>query len=302
MTSPHRVGVVTVTYNSGQVIDEFLSSLLVQTHKDFILYAIDNASRDDTLDRLRAFEDPRIVLIANSDNLGFAGGTNLGIQAALESNCDSVLIINNDTVFEPQLLDELIAGLSAYACHMTAPKILYYDCPTKIWAAGGCIAWLRGLRPKHFGYQQSDHGQFDRIKSVTFAPLCCTLISSQVFRLIGFLDARYFVYFEDVDFMYRAMKASVKLVYLPGTTLLHRVNALTGTDSEFTVRYINRNYLYFLLKNFGMWKTAPLWIANQAYFAARLLLTFDTPSIFALKQSSFREAIRMYRRGEECLS
>ena len=103
----------------------------------------------------------------------------------------------------------------------------------------------------------------------------------QVFRLIGFLDARYFVYFEDVDFMYRAMKASVKLVYLPGTTLLHRVNALTGTDSEFTIRYINRNYLYFLLKHLGMWKTAPLWVANQAYFSARLLLTFDTPRFFA---------------------
>jgi len=297
MTLQHKVGVVTVTYNSGKVIDEFLRSLLAQTHQHFVLFAIDNASQDDTLERLNAFTDLHLVVIANQQNLGFAAGTNMGIHAALESNCDSVLILNNDTLLEPSLIQRLVAGLSEYGCQMTAPKILYYDCPTRIWAAGGCISWSKGLRPKHFGYRQSDCGQFDKARRVTFAPLCCTLISSTVFRDIGYLDTQYFVYFEDVDFMYRAMQAGVNLVYLPSATLLHRVNALTGKDSDFTIRQSNKNYLYFLLKHFGLWGTLPLFIVNQAYFAVRLLLTLDTPSIYLLKQASFREALEAYQRS-----
>ena len=76
MTPQHQVGVVTVTYNSGKVIDEFLKSLLAQTHANFILYAVDNASSDDTLTRFSAFLDSRIVVLPNRQNLGFAAGTN----------------------------------------------------------------------------------------------------------------------------------------------------------------------------------------------------------------------------------
>ena len=300
MTPPNRVGVVTVTYNSGKVIDEFVKSLLAQTHADFVLYAVDNASSDDTLSRLSSFPDSRIVVVPNRHNLGFAGGTNVGIHSALEAGCHSVLLINNDTVFDPQLIEKLVDGLLACSCQMTAPKILYYDHPNRIWAAGGTISWPRGLRPKHFGYGQTDRSQFDRARQVPFAPLCCTLILSDVFHLIGYLDARYFVYFEDVDFMYRAAKAGVKLVYIPGATLLHRVNALTGgKTSEFTIRYSHRNYFYFLLRRFGMWRTLPFVVANRCYFAARRLLNLDTSAVYLLKKACIREAVQMYKRDEQ---
>jgi len=298
MTPHHRVGVVTVTYNSGKVIDEFLHSLLAQTHSDFILYAVDNASSDDTLTRLSAYPDSRIVVIPNRQNVGFAAGSNLGIHAALEAACQSVLVINNDTAFGPQLIEQLVTGLSEHGCQMTVPKILYYDHPDTIWAAGGTLSWLRGLRPKHFGDGQTDRGQFDAPRPITFAPLCCTLISSDVFGLIGCLDTRYFVYGEDMDFMDRAKEAGLKVVYVPNATVRHRVNALTGgATSEFTIRYTTRNYVYFLLRRFGIW-SVPLLVANQAYFAARLLLRFDTPSVYWLKQTSFREGIQMYRQVE----
>src|SRR5271167_3952723 len=97
MAPQHKVGVVTVTYNSGKVIDEFLTSLFAQTHQQFLLYLVDNASQDDTQERVKAFTDSRVIVVQNHNNLGFAAGTNLGIHAALESSCDSVLIINNDT-------------------------------------------------------------------------------------------------------------------------------------------------------------------------------------------------------------
>jgi GT2 family glycosyltransferase len=297
MTQQHRVGVVTVTYNSGKVIDEFLKSLLAQTHADFILYAVDNASSDDTLTRLQSFSDSRVVVVPNQQNLGFAAGTNVGIHAALEAACQSVLVINNDTAFGPQLIEKLVSGLSEHGCQMTVPKILFYDHPDKIWAAGGTLSWWRGLRPKHFGRRQTDRGQFDKPRRISFAPLCCALIAPDVFRLIGCLDTRYFVYFEDADFMERAERADLKVVYVPSATVQHRVGALTGGDrSNFTIRNVTQSYFYFLLKRFGIWRSLPLLIANHAYFAARLLVRIDTLSVYRLRQASFRDAIQMYRQ------
>ena len=62
-----NVGIVTVTYNSGKVIDEFLDSILSQAHQEYILYIIDNASSDDTLIRVAKYQDLRIVVIRNQD-------------------------------------------------------------------------------------------------------------------------------------------------------------------------------------------------------------------------------------------
>src|SRR4051812_22766558 len=119
MDSGNKVGVVTVTYNSGKVLQDFLCCILSQTHSNFVLFAIDNASTDSTLQQLHACTDPRVAIIANPDNRGVAEGNNQGIRAALEAYCDSVLLINNDTVFENGLIEKLLAGLSQHGADMT---------------------------------------------------------------------------------------------------------------------------------------------------------------------------------------
>ena len=97
MDSSRKIGVVTVTYNSGAVIRDFVESLLKQTHRDFLLYVIDNASTDDTVALFADYPAPRIVVVRNPSNVGVAEGNNLGIRAALRDGCTSVLLINNDT-------------------------------------------------------------------------------------------------------------------------------------------------------------------------------------------------------------
>ena len=80
-----KVGVVTVTYNSSFVIDGFLRSLLQQTHADFLLYIVDNASTDTSLEQVARYPDPRIHVIANASNCGIAEGNNQGIRSALQA-------------------------------------------------------------------------------------------------------------------------------------------------------------------------------------------------------------------------
>jgi GT2 family glycosyltransferase len=293
-----KIGAVTVTYNSGAVVDGFVRSMLPQTHQDFLLYVVDNLSSDDTLQRLTRYPDPRIRLIANPQNRGFADATNQGIRAALADGCDSVLLINNDTEFGPDLLERLAQGLERYACHMAAPKILYHDRQTIIWSAGGGFDRSRGYAGVHYGLDQHDSGQFDTPQAVEHAPACCLLVRKDVFDTIGLMDDRYFTYVEDTDFSYRAMRAGLTLMYLPSAILLHKAHSLTGGRlSPFSVRYITRNRTYFMLKHFGLWRALFYVSAYQCYLLWQLLRRQVSVPIFWIRQKALFEGMRLWRQS-----
>ena len=103
-----KIGIVTVTYNSAAVLQSFLNCIFKQSYQDFVLYIIDNDSKDDTISILLNTNDDKINLIRNNQNKGVAAANNQGIKLALEHNCNQVLIINNDVVFQPSLIDDLV--------------------------------------------------------------------------------------------------------------------------------------------------------------------------------------------------
>jgi GT2 family glycosyltransferase len=289
MVNEVPIGVVTVTFNSAAVIRGFMDSLLKQKHRPFILYAVDNASSDQTLQYLAEYRDPRVVTIRNSANVGVAEGNNVGIRAALKDGCTSVLLINNDTVFDSSLLSQLESGLQTPASDMVVPKILYFDAPEKIWCAGGYFSRLDATS-RHFGYGKKDDGRFDQSRSVQYSPTCCMLVKAAVFERIGLMDANYFVYFDDADFCYRARRQGFGIFYLSSARIWHKVSSLTGGgDSDFTLRYYTRNQVYYVLKHLPRWqllyylpffqvrmlakyfllsrRLTALWMAEKAFFA-----------------------------------
>jgi GT2 family glycosyltransferase len=290
------VGVVTVTYNSAEVLLAFLGCMAAQTYRKFLLFAVDNASTDKTLQILHAFKDERLNVIANPENRGVAEGNNQGIRAALDAGCSSILLINNDTEFDHTLIAQLADGLKAHQVEMACPKIMYYDEPARIWAAGGAFQPWLGYRIFHFGEGDIDCGQHDISRLVTYIPTCCVLICKEVFEKIGMMDERYFVYVDDVDFMYRAMKARMKIMYLPQIKVLHKVGHLTGgEESPFAIRFCTRNRAYFMLKHFGIMPSLPLLVLYQLYFAAGLLYGKLGHKKAAIKQKALWEGIQMGR-------
>lgn len=295
MAKGDLIGVVTVTYQSAAVLPDFLRCMAEQTHHEFLLFAVDNASQDDTLRTLRDCSDARLKVIANPDNRGVAEGNNQGIRAALEAGCVSVLLINNDTEFDAALLSQLDEGLGKHQVEMTCPKMMYYNEPKRIWAVGGAFQPWVGYRITHLGADEIDCGQHDQPRLVTYVPTCCVLIRKKVFETVGLMDARYFVYVDDVDFMYRAMKAGMKLMYLPEAKLLHKVGGLTGgKDSPFTIRYCTRNRVYFMLRHFGPTRSLPMLVLYQLYFAAGLLCGRFSLNSYCIKQKAVWEGITMW--------
>jgi GT2 family glycosyltransferase len=246
---PGKIGVVTVTFGSGQVLKGFFESLENQTYQNYLLVAVDNQSTDDTVEQLRGHEGCEKLIIANQANLGVAAGNNEGIRAAIQARCEYVLLLNNDVVFGPDLFQRLVDGLVQHRCDMTTPLIYYFDRPEEIWCAGGEFQWWAGLRVRHRGADTLDSGKYGEAVQVNYAPTCCILFRREVFGTVGLMDEAYFVYVDDLDFLYRAWKRGLKLFYVPGAKLWHKVSALTGAESPFSVRYNTRNRAYFSAKH-----------------------------------------------------
>ena len=296
MDSHVLIGVVTVTFNSAFVIRGFLDSLLKQIHTNFILYVIDNASSDATLKSLAEYHDPRIVIVRNSTNVGAAEGNNIGIRAAVKDGCTRVLLINNDTEFDDDLIVQLQAGLQRHQSDMVVPKIGYFDEPDKIWCAGGYFSRLRGTS-RHFGMDRKDIGQFDQPRAVDYGPTTCMLIKTEVFGRVGLLDVDYFAYLEDTDFCYRARQAGITLFYVPSARLLHKVSSLTGRDSDFTTRYCIRNHVYHVLKNLPGWQRLVYLPALQFHLVTKFILLRRKLNAFWLAEKAFWEGISLGRSG-----
>ena len=282
-----KIGIVTVLYNSEPVLEEFFQTLGEQTEKDFTLYLVDNASKDTSLElsrRLAATADFPCVFFAEKENWGVAKGNNIGIEAALADGCEYVLLSNNDIVLRPDTIENLLRGMKEMDADMAVPKIYYHDSGL-IWCAGGRYRWLMG-DTQHIGEKEEDNGQYDSPCFTEYSPTCFMLIKSDIFRKIGMMDEKYFVYFDDTDFVYRAVKKNgKKLAYIPSSTLRHKVSTSTGQGSEFS-HYMNaRNGMYFARKNF-------IFPHKQITVLARLLYT-----LIRAKQKFTKENYLTRKRG-----
>ena len=252
-----RIGIVTVTYNSAKVLSSFLDCLWSQNYINFILYVIDNASTDNSINLLKQVKDSRLRIIINKDNIGVAAGNNIGIKQALSDECHQLLIMNNDIEFEYDMIDRLVRIQELKKCSLVTPKIMYYDSPNHIWYAGSWFSKRKGYVPYHRGIDQLDQGDFNNSIIVNYAPTCCLLIKKKVFEDIGLMDEKYFVYFDDTDFLYRIYKDKRhKLYYVPTVKILHKVGSLTKSFTgkeklyrgDFFLKYTFRNHIYFLKK------------------------------------------------------
>ncbi len=295
-----KVGIVTVTYNSSDVIDDFVLSLQKQSYCNWRLIVVDNDSKDGTLSKLEAcwwrFGAPmrQLDVIANRQNIGVAEGNNQGIRAALDAGCTHVLLLNNDTVFGETLLAGLLNEQSRLRADMVVPKMVYYDQPGTIWCAGGYFIWHMPGWVQHYGLNEAESADYARIRDVAYAPTTCMLIDKSVFDDIGMMNAEYFVYYDDVDFCFRAKKAGKRLIYVPSECLRHKVSSLTGGEtSPFYLRYITRNRALFVIKNYPA-VVRELALAYQFLWMIGSWLRHQNDRFLKTRLSAFAEGLKLW--------
>jgi GT2 family glycosyltransferase len=235
-----KVAIIILNWNGFNDTSECLDSLKSIYYSNYEVILVDNNSNGDDFRKLREkYSDFVKYFIKNDRNLGFAGGNNSGIRLALEKDFDYVLLLNNDTIVEPDFLDNLILSMNKnITADISAPKIIYHS--NKIKASG----FAYGFNEK---IVTNNNERF-----CTFASGCCILIRSEVFKKIGLLDEAYFLYLEDTDFCFRATKNGFKILYTPTSKIYHKVGSTTTKDNNLLPLYYSiRNRLYFARKNLG---------------------------------------------------
>ena len=254
-----QIAVIILNYNGLENTLDCLSSLKkCQTQGnqvDFIV--IDNNSSDGSKKVLGTLDN--IHLIPNPQNLGYTGGNNTGIRYALRSKPDLILILNNDTLADKNLIVNLINA--ARNADIISPKIYFAknfefhkdrykkdELGRVIWYAGGKIDWSNVIG-RHAGVDEVDKNQYDTRSPVDFATGACMLIKRQVFEKIGLFDEKYFLYLEDMDFCVRAQKAHFKIIFEPKAILWHKnAGSVGGSGSDLQDYFITRNRLLFAVK------------------------------------------------------
>lgn len=255
-----KIAVVTVTYNTEKDTKNLLLSLGRIEKNNFQpqIIIVDNGSKTRFQLEPQEKKDD-ITVIRNDENMGFAGGYNIGIREALARKADYILIINNDTKVYSDMLKKLLLILeSDPKIGVTVPKIYFAkghefhkdrykpeELGKVIWYAGGFTDW-ENVKSMHLGVDEVDRGQFDLTGPIGFATGCCMLFKSEVLEKVGLFDERYFLYYEDADLSERIKKAGFMIYYVPEAMLIH-VNAASsgGPGNKLHDYFLTRNQMLF---------------------------------------------------------
>lgn len=220
------------------------------------IVVVDNSPVPDGFLEKSLKQDKNIKLITTLQNTGFAKGNNLGIKYGLKRGCQYFLLLNNDVLVNRQFLQHLLA----IEADLVVPKIYFakgYEFyknryqPSElgkvIWYAGAKFDW-DNVYSKHNGMDEVDKGQFNQSREIEFANFCCVLIKKEVFKAIGLLDEKYFLYWEDGDFSVRAKQTGFKIIYQPKAIIWHKNSGSSGAGSTLHDYYLTRNRLIFGFK------------------------------------------------------
>uniref|UniRef100_UPI00260C60D3 glycosyltransferase family 2 protein n=1 Tax=Blautia sp. TaxID=1955243 RepID=UPI00260C60D3 len=107
-----KIGIILVNYNGYEDTIECVKSIKKSTYRNYKIIIVDNASPDESGNRLndKYSNDSDIVVILNKENTGFSEGNNIGLEYIEKEQIDYILMLNNDTVVEPEFLYKLIEG------------------------------------------------------------------------------------------------------------------------------------------------------------------------------------------------
>jgi hypothetical protein len=245
-----KVSIIILNWNGKDDTIECIKSIKRNNYKNYEITVVDNGSEDGSVSEIRKyFLDSEVNIIENKRNLGFAGGNNVGIRYAIKGSADYILLINNDTTVDEDFLRELVkAGELDNKAGILGPKICFYGEPKRIWFAGGKVNWLKN-KGTHIGLDEIDQEQYNNKKEVDYLTGCCLLIKREVVKKIGDLSEDYFLYYEDTDFSLRTRKAGYKCLYVPKSTIYHKVSRSTKPGSPSYIYYHTRNGLVLSKRN-----------------------------------------------------
>lgn len=224
-----RLSVAIVNWNSSNLLNACVRSIsCFPPSEDYEVIVVDNASSDFDEKRFRD-EFPNVKLIVNNDNAGYARGNNQAIEL---STGDYVLLLNPDTEVTENALDALIRFMDEHTdAGATGAKLVRpngtIDRSVRSFPYPGPITWeLLGLsrlfpRSRTFGAYRMTFFGYDRAIEVDQPMGSCLIISRRMINETGLMDENFPIFFNEVDWLYRAKMGGYKVYFTPDATIIH---------------------------------------------------------------------------------
>ena len=238
-----RGSIIIVSWNGEAYLGSCLNAVLAQTSSDDEVIVVDNGSTDGSVTLVRE-RYPRVHLIENGRNLGFAGGCNTGLRAA---QGDVLFMVNQDAALWDGWLEVMCEAIADCTVGVVGCKLLYPDGQT-IQHVGGIIRWPRAV-PDHWEYGEQDGRLRNEPVDVDYVTGAAWGFRRDIMEQVGELDEGYWPgYYEEVDYCFRAREAGRRVVYVPAAQATHIESTTLGQGSEAFYRAFHRGRLRFVLK------------------------------------------------------
>jgi GT2 family glycosyltransferase len=245
------VAIVVVNYNSAPFVEAFCASLLAVDRPVWRLIVVDSGSTDASMAMIEsAFVGcGAFTAVRCDENIGFAAGANVPFDRGLVDESDCVLFLNPDTTLEPDFLARMVAASDEQT--IVVPKILFADDHRLISTHAGGFDWRLGVFRDTFAGQVDRPATNVRRDGLATASFCCALAPRQAFRDAGRLDERFFMYYEETDWIRRAQSCGYRIRYEPTAVIYHRESGSSGGGwmTPFKQYYATRNRIYLVRKH-----------------------------------------------------
>ena len=243
-----ELSIITINFNGLKDTCALIESIPFNDKMEVIV--VDNASKNDEVSEIEQ-RFPFTTVIRSKNNLGFAGGNNLGIKAA---HGKYLFIINNDTVFKEFNVHALIERLeSSQDIGIVCPKIRFAWGNNPIQYAGYTPLSQITVRNRAIGFGEEDKGQYETAHPTPYAHGAAMLVKRDAIENVGLMPESYFLYYEELDWSMMFTRAGYKIWYDPQCTIFHKESQTTGQNSPLRTYYITRNRLLLIKRNWQGW-------------------------------------------------
>ena len=238
------VSIIILNYNAGELLLNCVDSVFKSAYTNFEILVVDNLSTDNSHVICKE-KFGKIQLIENKENLGYCEGNNVGIRNA---NGEFVVILNPDTVVEPNWLNHLMSAYSEFGEGLYQPK--FFSLNEKLVLQGtGNMLHIFG-----FGFAR-DKGKIndektESVEKIGYASGTCLFTSKIVLDKIGLLDSFLFLYHDDLDLGWRAAHLGIDSFYVPKSIIYH-VESYSIKWSSRKFYWLERNRKYCLLTHYS---------------------------------------------------
>ncbi len=281
--------IIILNYNGSKVLQNCIESIYKSTKEKFEIIVIDNGSIDNSHKECKK-QFPDIVLIENTENIGMTA-RNIGID---NSDGEFIVFLDSDTIVESNWLTNFLNSYNKYGEGLYQPKFMEIERPDIINSAGNMInifglAYLRGRG-------ETDSGQFNDFKTISYTGGACTFASKNTIKKIGNVDPIFFAYHDDVDYGWRGWLLEIPSYYEPKSIVYHYGSpTLKWSSKKFFLLERNRWIcLLTLYSRSTLLKIFPLLLIVEI----GMLGFFIEKRMLLIKIKSFFSIIKLLRKIE----